>query len=62
MPLEELRGQTITLSNFGMFGGRHAALVILPPQVAILGAGQDRRWRRPAGGYARGAPGICPCR
>ena len=44
VPLEELRGQTITLSNFGMFGGRHAALVVLPPQVAILGAGrvQDR--------------------
>ncbi|MDJ0945148.1 MAG: dihydrolipoamide acetyltransferase family protein [Kiloniellales bacterium] len=40
VPLEELRGQTVTLSNFGMFGGRHAALVILPPQVAILGAGQ----------------------
>ena len=44
VPLEELRGQTITLSNFGMFGGRHAALVVLPPQVAIVGAGriQDR--------------------
>ena len=44
VPLEELRGQTITLSNFGMHGGRHAALVVLPPQVAILGAGrrQDR--------------------
>ena len=40
IPLSELRGQTITLSNFGMFGGRHAALVVLPPQVAILGAGR----------------------
>ncbi len=40
VPPEELRGQTITLSNFGMFGGRHAALVVLPPQVAILGAGR----------------------
>ena len=40
VPLEELRGQTITLSNFGMFGGRHASLVVLPPQVAILGAGR----------------------
>jgi pyruvate dehydrogenase E2 component (dihydrolipoamide acetyltransferase) len=33
-------GQTITLSNFGMFGGRHADLVVVPPQVAILGAGR----------------------
>jgi 2-oxoisovalerate dehydrogenase E2 component (dihydrolipoyl transacylase) len=40
IPAEELRGQTMTLSNFGMFGGRHAALVVLPPQVAILGAGR----------------------
>jgi pyruvate dehydrogenase E2 component (dihydrolipoamide acetyltransferase) len=40
VPLAELRGQTITLSNFGMFGGRHAALVVLPPQVAIIGAGR----------------------
>jgi len=42
VPLAELRGQTITLSNFGMFGGRYAALVIVPPQVAILGAGMAR--------------------
>ena len=37
---EALRGATITLSNFGTFGGRHAALVIVPPRVAILGAGR----------------------
>jgi len=42
VPLAELRGQTITLSNFGMFGGRYAALAIVPPQVAILGAGAAR--------------------
>lgn len=40
VPPEELRGQTISLSNFGMIGGRHAALVVMPPQVAILGAGR----------------------
>jgi 2-oxoisovalerate dehydrogenase E2 component (dihydrolipoyl transacylase) len=40
VPVAELRGQTITLSNFGMFAGRYAALVIVPPQVAILGAGR----------------------
>jgi 2-oxoisovalerate dehydrogenase E2 component (dihydrolipoyl transacylase) len=38
VPLEELRGATITLSNFGTLGGRHAALVA--PQVAIVGAGR----------------------
>lgn len=36
----ELRGGTITLSNFGTLGGEHAALVVSPPQVAILGAGR----------------------
>jgi 2-oxoisovalerate dehydrogenase E2 component (dihydrolipoyl transacylase) len=40
IPLEELRGATTTLSNFGMLGGRHAALIIVPPQVAIIGAGR----------------------
>lgn len=40
IPPEELQGQTISLSNFGMIAGLHAALVIVPPQVAILGAGR----------------------
>jgi pyruvate dehydrogenase E2 component (dihydrolipoamide acetyltransferase) len=35
-----LRGATITLSNFGTVAGRHAALIIVPPQVAVLGAGR----------------------
>ena len=35
-----LRGATITLSNFGMIGGRFASLVVVPPQVAIIGAGR----------------------
>jgi 2-oxoisovalerate dehydrogenase E2 component (dihydrolipoyl transacylase) len=44
IPPEELRGATITLSNFGMIGGRFANLVIVPPQVAIVGAGRiDQR-------------------
>ena len=43
VPVAELRGQTITLSNFGMFAGRFAALVIVPPQVAIIGAGRISR-------------------
>jgi pyruvate dehydrogenase E2 component (dihydrolipoamide acetyltransferase) len=37
---QEMRGQTITLSNFGTMGGRFAALTVMPPQVAILGAGR----------------------
>lgn len=40
IPPEELRGQTITLSNFGSIGGRYAELVVVPPQVAIVGAGR----------------------
>lgn len=40
IPPEELRGATITLSNFGMIGGRFANLIVVPPQVAIVGAGQ----------------------
>ena len=37
---EALRGATISLSNFGALGGLFAALVVVPPQVAILGAGR----------------------
>lgn len=40
IPPEELKGQTFTLSNFGMISGLHATLVIIPPQVAILGSGR----------------------
>lgn len=36
----DLQGATITLSNFGMMGGLHANLTIVPPQVAIIGAGR----------------------
>jgi 2-oxoisovalerate dehydrogenase E2 component (dihydrolipoyl transacylase) len=37
---DSLRGASITLSNFGPLGGRFATLVVVPPQVAILGAGR----------------------
>ncbi len=43
IPPEELRGYTFTLSNFGVFGGRHASPIIVPPTVAILGAGRLRQ-------------------
>jgi pyruvate dehydrogenase E2 component (dihydrolipoamide acetyltransferase) len=36
----EMRGATISLSNFGTIAGRHAALIVMPPQVAILGSGR----------------------
>lgn len=36
----DLRGATITLSNFGSIAGRHASLIVMPPQVAILGVGR----------------------
>ena len=39
---ERFTSATITLSNFGQLGGRYAEMVIVPPQVAILGAGQAR--------------------
>ncbi|MGD8830214.1 MAG: dihydrolipoamide acetyltransferase family protein [Pseudomonadales bacterium] len=38
---EAMRGQTITLSNFGAVGGLHAEMVVVPPQVAIVGAGRS---------------------
>jgi pyruvate dehydrogenase E2 component (dihydrolipoamide acetyltransferase) len=40
LPPDRLRGATFTLSNFGTIAGRHAALIVMPPQVAILGAGR----------------------
>ena len=38
----ELSGATISLSNFGMFAGRYATPVVVPPAVAIVGAGRAR--------------------
>jgi 2-oxoisovalerate dehydrogenase E2 component (dihydrolipoyl transacylase) len=37
---EDLRGHTFTLSNFGSMGGRYADPIVVPPTVAILGAGR----------------------
>ncbi|MDQ2693819.1 MAG: 2-oxo acid dehydrogenase subunit E2 [Pseudomonadota bacterium] len=51
---ERLRGYTITLSNFGMIAGRHATPVVMPPTVAILGAGRAR----PQVVAADGAPAV----
>ncbi|HET7162513.1 MAG TPA: dihydrolipoamide acetyltransferase family protein [Rhodanobacteraceae bacterium] len=40
IPPSELSGYTISLSNFGMFAGRYASPVVVPPCVAIVGAGK----------------------
>jgi pyruvate dehydrogenase E2 component (dihydrolipoamide acetyltransferase) len=38
--LEEIRGGTFTISNFGSFSGIYGNPMILPPQVGILGIGR----------------------
>ena len=43
VPPEDLRANTITLSNFGPIAGRYASPVVLPPTVAIVGAGRVRK-------------------
>ena len=40
---EDMRDFTITLSNFGMMAGRYATPVVVPPTIAILGAGGLRQ-------------------
>lgn len=42
IPPAELRGATITLSNFGTMAGRYADPIVVPPMVAIVGAGRMR--------------------
>jgi pyruvate dehydrogenase E2 component (dihydrolipoamide acetyltransferase) len=42
IPPDQMRGHTFTLSNFGTFGGRYADPIVVPPTVAILGAGRIR--------------------
>jgi pyruvate dehydrogenase E2 component (dihydrolipoamide acetyltransferase) len=40
---EALRNFTLLLSNFGTLAGRYATPLVVPPAVAILGAGRVRR-------------------
>src|SRR3990167_2611282 len=40
IPTENLKGSTITLSNFGKFAGRFASPIIVLPTVAILAVGR----------------------
>ncbi|MGO9950512.1 MAG: dihydrolipoamide acetyltransferase family protein [Steroidobacteraceae bacterium] len=41
-PPEDLRGFTLMLSNFGTLAGRYGVPIVVPPAVAILGAGKVR--------------------
>lgn len=41
-PPSLLQGATLTLSNFGVFVGRYANPIIVPPTVAIIGIGKLR--------------------
>lgn len=47
---EDFQHGTITLSNFGIFTGRYASLIIVPPMVAILGCGKIREAVLPING------------
>jgi pyruvate dehydrogenase E2 component (dihydrolipoamide acetyltransferase) len=40
LPAADLKDFTIMLSNFGVLAGRYATPVVVPPAVAILGAGR----------------------
>ncbi len=52
IPPSELSGYTISLSNFGMFAGRYATPVVVPPCVAIVAAGRARHQITPVlGGF-----------
>lgn len=51
----ELDGATITLTNYGMMAGLHATPVVVPPQIAILGAGRINERLAPDGGGFRRA-------
>ncbi|HZV37323.1 MAG TPA: 2-oxo acid dehydrogenase subunit E2, partial [Pseudoxanthomonas sp.] len=52
IPPSELTGYTISLSNFGMFAGRYATPVVVPPCVAIVASGRARHQMTPViGGF-----------
>ncbi len=42
IPSTDLQGATISLSNFGVFAGRYANPMIVPPMIAIIGCGKLR--------------------
>ncbi|UYM18571.1 dihydrolipoamide acetyltransferase family protein [Endozoicomonas euniceicola] len=42
LPPSDMVGATVTLSNFGVFAGKYATPVVVPPMVCIVGIGQLR--------------------
>lgn len=50
VPPEQLRGHTITLSNFGMITGKYGNPVVVPPTMAIVAAGRIHESVRPRNG------------
>jgi pyruvate dehydrogenase E2 component (dihydrolipoamide acetyltransferase) len=50
IPQDDLRGATITLSNFGTFAGYFANPIVVPPMVTIIGAGRGRDEAVPVNG------------
>lgn len=57
---DRLRGATIALSNFGTLGGRYASPIVVPPSVAILGAGRLSRQAVVTGDGAIAARRVLP--
>ena len=56
IPPQELSGATITLSNYGTIAGRFGNPVVMPPTVAILGAGRIFETVIPSSGELK----VCP--
>jgi pyruvate dehydrogenase E2 component (dihydrolipoamide acetyltransferase) len=54
LELDELRGGTFSITNFGPLGGIFATPIINYPQAAILGTGRIRRMYVPKGGTEAG--------
>ena len=40
LPNSELQGASISLSNFGVFAGKYATPIVVPPMVCIIGVGK----------------------
>jgi len=52
IPPSELTAYSISLSNFGVFAGRYATPIVVPPTVAVIAAGKLRHEMVPVmGGY-----------